>query len=247
MLMHMITWKRILSDSGGLMAATVLFNTGVLCLFSFYPSGICMNTMGSFDPSQPARRQEPLLFVYWLLTAPLAMDLLRGLIPSEQRQYLQRSLISLLFCLLGGAAASFVSSFPLWCFLTVVAFCGGASLSYYWYRCLLIATNFASTGRNDSGVWIKAVGALAYCCWMMFGVLWLLVQVEVIAPWLEQLLFPVLDLTAKVSTAIVFVVGENHRGKLLDEAELRLAEASRLRAEASNMAKRQFLRWIGRE
>lgn len=51
----------------------------------------------------------------------------------------------------------------------------------------------------------------------------------------------------QVGYPTLFFIGVKHHVRLEELAELQLAEASRLRAEASNTAKRAFLRWIGHE
>jgi len=82
--------------------------------------------------------------------------------------------------------------------------------------------------------------------WLAFPVLWLSACVGLVPGDWEQLLWPLLDNTCKLSVAAAALViaGDLARAELSFETELRIEvlEAEKAAAEASNSAKRVFMR-----
>lgn len=94
---------------------------------------------------------------------------------------------------------------------------------------------------------IIILGSLVTLSAMFYVVVSMMVQAGFVSNQVYLLSLPFLDLVARLASACIFVAGNFRSEELMIERELVLLERQRQEAEATNAARRQFVRWLFHE
>ena len=94
---------------------------------------------------------------------------------------------------------------------------------------------------------LSLLGPLAFCFWVSFPVVWALTMANLLGVREEMVVSAVLDVASKVVIGLFWMLEDSSRIDLVVEAQLRSIERQRAVADASNVAKRKFMRYIFHE
>ncbi len=188
----------------------------------------------------------PLRYVYWLASTPPVVVML-GTLASLPEWLIVTGAVAEVVVILGGLVAALGSSASPPLFWTAFAVSGA---SFIWVNRVIVAALLGAHSATLDKVTTRllaVLGPLALGLWLSFPCVWLLAYTNALNPDSEGVVWPLLDIFAKVIFSQIWVTGDFSRVDAAIEQQLRVIERERLSADASNQAKRKFMRYIFHE
>jgi signal transduction histidine kinase len=212
-------------------------------------------------PADPSRRvHEPLRYLYWFTSSPPMVVTLASLAGLPAWQVGAAGLAQAAVIAAGFAAVLHApDGRKLWgyCALSSLLFCFVAHTLWLSLKpppTTTTTTTWSPPGHRrrlslDSGTVrvLRVMGPVALALFAAFPLVWVLAYAGLLSPSAEMTLWPVLDVLAKVVVSQLWVAGDWSRVDAELDAQLREVDLQRVAADASNLAKRKFMRYIFHE